>query len=108
MGTVAYSLSEALAVLKAHEAELRARGVTHAAVFGSVARGESGAASDVDILIDLDPERRIGVFGYAGIKLYIAQLFGLDSLDGPIDIVSRSNLKPRLRDNILKDAADAF
>jgi uncharacterized protein len=105
---VTYSLSEALAVLREHEAELRARGVTHAAVFGSVARGEAGSASDVDILIDLDPERRIGVFGYAGIKLYIAELFGLDDLDGPIDIVSRSSLKPRLRDNILREATDAF
>lgn len=103
-----YSLSDALAVLREHEPELRARGVTHAAVFGSVARGEAGAASDVDILVDLDPGRRIGVFGYAGIKLYIAQLFGFDSLDGPIDIVSRSNLKPGLRESILRDAADAF
>ena len=103
-----YSLSEALAIFRSHETELRERGVTHAAVFGSVARGEAGATSDVDILVDLDPERPIGVFGYAGIKLYIAELFGLDTLDGPIDVVSRNNLKPRLRENILREAVDAF
>jgi uncharacterized protein len=108
MGTVAYSLSETLAVLKAHEAELRARGVTHAAVFGSVARGESGAASDVDILIDLDPERRIGVFGYVNIKLHIAALFGVDSHDGPVDVVNRKTLKPLLRQQIIGEAIDAF
>ena len=61
---MAYSLSEALQILKAHEAELRRRGVTRAAVFGSVARGEAGASSDVDILIDLDPGKPIGLFDY--------------------------------------------
>ncbi len=103
-----YSLSEALQILKAHEPELRRRGVTRAAVFGSVARGEAGAASDVDILIDLDPNKPIGLFDYAAIKLYIAELFGIDTLDGPIDVVNRNNLKPRLRGNILRDAIHAF
>ena len=105
---MAYSLTEALQILKAHEPELRRRGVTHAAVFGSVARGEAAGASDVDILVDLDPNRPIGVFDHAAIKLYIAELFGIDTLDGPIDIVSRDNLKPRLRGNILRDAVHAF
>jgi predicted nucleotidyltransferase len=105
---MAYSLAEALQILKAHEPELRRRGVTHAAVFGSVARGEAGQASDVDILIDLDPSKPIGLFDYAAIKLYIAELFGVDTLDGPIDIVNRKNLKPRLQGNILRDAIHAF
>jgi uncharacterized protein len=100
------SLADALRILKAHEPELRRRGVTHAAVFGSVARGEANATSDLDVLIDLDPERPIGL--YAAIKLYIAELFGADSLDGPVDIVSRANLKSRLRGNILRDAVHAF
>jgi uncharacterized protein len=103
-----YSLSEALQILKAHEPELRRRGVTHAAIFGSVARGEAGTTSDVDILIDLDPNKPIGLFDYAAIKLYIAELFGIDTLDGPIDVVNRNNLKPRLRGNILRDAIHAF
>jgi uncharacterized protein len=102
------SLAETLRILKDHEPELRRRGVAHAAVFGSVARGEASEASDVDILIDLDPERRIGLFDYAAIKLYIAGLFGISSLDGPVDIVSRANLKERLRGNILRDAVSAF
>jgi uncharacterized protein len=102
------SLPEALRILKDHEPELRRRGVTHAAVFGSVARGEARQTSDVDILIDLDPERPIDLFGYAAIKLYIAALFGIDSLDGPVDIVSGANLKTRLRSNILREAIRAF
>jgi uncharacterized protein len=102
------SLPEALRILKDHEPELRRRGVTHAAVFGSVARGEARQTSDVDILIDLDPEQPIGLFDYAAIKLYIAALFGLDSLDGPVDIVSQTNLKARLRGKILREAISAF
>jgi hypothetical protein len=34
---------------------LRARGVAHAAVFGSVARGEQRPGSDIDIMIDVEP-----------------------------------------------------
>jgi uncharacterized protein len=46
---------DAIEVLRRHRDDLRARGVTHAALFGSVARGESGPGSDLDILIELDP-----------------------------------------------------
>jgi uncharacterized protein len=105
---MAVVLPEALRVLREHEPELRRRGVAHAAVFGSVARGEAGAASDVDVLIDLDPDRPIGLFEYAAIKLYIAKLFGADTLDGPVDVVDRQALKEGLRESILHDAIDAF
>jgi predicted nucleotidyltransferase len=107
-GIMPTALSEALRILREHEPELRRRGVTHAAVFGSVARGEAAGTSDVDILIDLDPDKPIGVFDYAAIKLYIAELFGIETLDGPIDIVSRNHLKPQLRVGILRDAIHAF
>ena len=102
------SLADALRILKDDEPELRRRGVTHAAVFGSVARGEASEASDVDILIDLDPERPIDLFDYINIKLHIAALFGVESLDGPVDVVNRKTLKPLLRQEILGEAVDAF
>ncbi|MGU3666312.1 nucleotidyltransferase family protein [Methylobacterium sp. A49B] len=44
----------ALDILRANEAELRRRGVLHAALFGSVARGEAHAESDVDVMIEID------------------------------------------------------
>jgi len=49
-----------------------ARGVTHAAVFGSVARGENRPDSDIDIMIDIDPEAHITLFDYVGLQDYIA------------------------------------
>jgi uncharacterized protein len=78
-------------------------GVAHAAVFGSVARGEAGAESDIDVLVDLDEDRSMGVFEYARMKLYINEL-----LKVPSDVVNRRTLKPLLRDNILHDAIHAF
>jgi predicted nucleotidyltransferase len=97
------SLDEVLETLRAHEQELRRCGVAHAAVFGSVARGEAGPASDIDVLVELDAERPIGLFEYARLKLTVSELLG-----GAGDVVNRRTLKPALRDNILRDAVHAF
>jgi predicted nucleotidyltransferase len=100
---MAKPLGETLHILQAHQPELRRRGVLHAAVFGSVARGESGEESDVDILIELEPEHPMGVFAYAALRCYIQDLVGETA-----DVVNRNTLKPLLREAILRDAVDAF
>jgi predicted nucleotidyltransferase len=97
------TLDTVLDTLRAHESELRRLGVSHATVFGSVARGEAGADSDIDVLVELDQDRSLGIFEYARLKLYINEL-----LDGPSDVVNRRTLKPLLRDSILRDAVHAF
>jgi uncharacterized protein len=101
-------LHEALTILRAHEHELHALGVKHAAVFGSVARGDATAASDLDILIDLDPDKPIDLFEYAGIKLYLFEIFGVDEDDDTLDMANRKTLKPRLRERVISEAVDAF
>jgi len=92
-----------LAKLKANETELRKRGVRHAALFGSRARGESTPESDTDIMIEIDPDAHIGVWGYAGVKAYIATLF-----DGPVDVIDREALKPYVKSAATADAVYAF
>jgi predicted nucleotidyltransferase len=100
---MAARLHDVLDTLRTHEGELRRLGVSHAAVFGSVARGEAIAESDVDVLVELDETRPMGLFQYARLKLYIDGL-----LDGAGDVVNRRTLKPMLRENILRDAISAF
>ncbi len=93
----------AISTLRRHESGLRARGIRHPAVFGSVARGEERPDSDIDIVIEIDPETRMTVFDYVGLKEYIAGLF-----DGPVDVISRQGLKPHVRSAVTADAVDAF
>src|SRR5580658_5976335 len=70
------SLHRFLQTLREHEPELRALGVRHASIFGSVARGDARDDSDVDVLVDLDHERPMGLFEYSRLKLHIAELLG--------------------------------
>ncbi len=100
---MAVSLSDALQTLRSHEPELRALGVRHAAVFGSVARSEARPESDIDVLVELDENKPMGIFEYARVKLYVSEILG-----GEGDVVNRRTLKPLLRDGILRDAVHAF
>jgi predicted nucleotidyltransferase len=94
---------EIIARLRENEAALRKRGVAHAALFGSRARGDQEPESDTDIMIEFDPAARITVFDYAGVKDYIADLF-----DGQVDVVNREGLKPYVKPAAAADAIYAF
>ncbi len=94
---------EIIRTLKEREADLRAHGVTHAALFCSVARDEQRPDSDIDILVDLDPTIVATMFDYAGVKDYVASLF-----QGSVDVIDREALKPRLRPHAAADAIHAF
>jgi predicted nucleotidyltransferase len=94
---------EIIARLKEHEAALRTRGVAHAALFGSRARGDQRPGSDTDIMIEFDPSAKITAFDYANLKGYIAELF-----DGHVDVVNREGLKPYLKPAATADAIYAF
>jgi len=93
----------ALEILRRSETALRARGVRRVALFGSVARGDNRPGSDIDIMIETDPEAPIGVYDYVDLKEFIASLF-----DGPVDVVSRDGLKPFVRPAATADAIYAF
>ncbi len=92
-----------IARLREKEMELRARGVTHAALFGSRARGDARPDSDTDIIIEIDPDAPVGVWEYVGIKRYVASLF-----EGPVDVVDREALKTYVRPGATSDAIYAF
>ena len=104
MSTTAVNLAEhVVATLRAHEAELRRAGIRRLSLFGSVARGDADADSDIDLAAEFDPEARIGLFKLAAMERRLAELLGrsVDVLPEPAD-------KPRLRANIERDRVRAF
>ena len=94
---------EIIARLLENEGPLRERGVRHAALFGSCARGQERPDSDVDIMIEIDPAARIGIYEYVAIKDYIASL-----LDTRVDVVRRDRLRPYVGPGAAGDAIYAF
>ena len=94
---------DAIDILIGHQAELRARGVRHAALFGSVARGEAGRQSDLDIMIELAPDISLDIFAYVELKNFIAGLF-----PGSVDVVNKDALKPYVRATTTADSIYAF
>jgi len=94
---------DVIARLRECEAELRARGVRHAALFGSVARGVATPTSDVDIMIDIDADAVNDVYTYVGLTNYVASLF-----PGPVDVIDREALKPHIRPPVESEALYAF
>jgi predicted nucleotidyltransferase len=94
---------EIIARLRENEAALRARGVAHAALFGSRARGDEGPGSDTDIMIEIDPGAPVGVYEYVRLKEYIASLF-----DGWVDVINREGVKSYVRPVAIADAIYAF
>ena len=90
--------NEILEILRAHRDELRKRfGVKSLAVFGSVARGEAGPDSDVDILVEF--EGRATFDRYMGLKFFLEDLLGRR-----VDLVTRKALKPRMRPYVEREA----
>ncbi len=93
----------AIAVLRAHEADLRRQGVAHAALFGSTVRGEASAGSDIDILVQLDPAAGVDLYGYVGVTQFINALF-----DGRADVADRDMLIDVVRREAEREAVFAF
>ena len=86
--------------LRTHRSELLAaaarRGASNVRVFGSVARGDDGADSDVDFLVDFEASRTL--VDVAGLILDLQEILGV-----PVDVVEASTLRPGDED-ILADA----
>lgn len=75
----------------------RKHGVVKLRVFGSLARGEAGATSDIDLLVDLKPGRTL--LDLAGFRREATEILGL-----PVDVATADMLKERVRDEALAEA----
>jgi uncharacterized protein len=89
---------EILGVLRAGLPDLRQRWpIRSLALFGSMARGEASAASDIDILVEF--ERLVGLSAFIALEASIAGLVGRR-----VDLVSRAALKPHIGRRVLAEA----
>jgi hypothetical protein len=92
-----------IATLRAHENELRQLGVIHVALFGSRAREQHHADSDIDIVVDIDLTARVSLWDFVGISHFIGDLFPV-----AVDVHERQALKPRILARADQDAVHAF
>ena len=90
---------DVLAILGAHRDELRRHRVRSLALFGSTARDQARAESDVDFLVEL--ERPAGYFTLFALQHYLEDLLGR-----PVDLVPRDALRPDVRDQALGEAIE--
>jgi predicted nucleotidyltransferase len=99
--------SETFARLAGHQAALEALGVRHIAVFGSVARGEAGPGSDVDVYVELDQAGRPRGLAYFGLLERLKSMLG-DLLDQNVDLVTAPVSDAALAARIDKEARRVF
>lgn len=94
--------NEALARLRAHRSDLYSMGIEHVAIFGSTARGESSDRSDLDLLVTLRSDMRLG-WEYFSLDERVGALLGV-----AVDIVSEPVSRAHLQAEINRDRVDAF
>ena len=91
--------AELLARLAALKPWLAAQGVTRLRVFGSHARDQAGADSDIDLIADLDRP--------LGLHFFTVQDELRERLGARVDLVTEAALAPDIRFTALRDAVDA-
>ena len=90
---------EIIGAIQANRDVLEEFSVKSLSVFGSTVRDETQSESDVDLLVEFEPDARIGLFEFVRLKNALTELFGV-----PVDLVTPDALHPALREDILREA----
>jgi predicted nucleotidyltransferase len=72
-------------------------GAHNVRIFGSVARGDSHPDSDIDFLVDLEPDRSL--FDLGGLLYELQSLLGVE-----VDVVTEKGLRKRIRERVMREA----
>lgn len=94
----------ALSILRRIRPQLEARGIAHAALFGSVARENATATSDIDVMLTAAMGATLSLFDLGALQSILEDAFG----GLTVDIVIAPVRKPALRQAIERDAAHVF
>lgn len=94
---------EVVGKLRRVETSLRARGIAGLALFGSLARGDGGAGSDIDLVAELDPDARLTILDIIEIEQQLEEKLGRK-----VDLLSRQALKERFAAEIAPDEYRVF
>jgi predicted nucleotidyltransferase len=99
----ALGLDAILAKLRELAPAMKAEGVTRLAVFGSRARGDARPDSDLDILVDVEPDASFSVLDLIGIQHLIDDATGLQT-----QATMRRSISPRIAERIADDIVEVF
>ena len=94
---------DAIAAIKEQTEAIKALGATSLYLFGSTARDEAGALSDIDLFIDFDRDSRFSLIELVGMKQLLES-----RLRVPVDITTRDSLDPLLQKRIEASAERIF
>jgi predicted nucleotidyltransferase len=71
-------------------------------LFGSVVRGEASPESDVDVLVEFEPDAHVGLFAFARLQRQLSEMLGR-----PVDLATPDSLHKALKEQVLKEAVRA-
>lgn len=89
--------------LRLHRDELRAAGVVHLSVFGSVARGDASERSDVDLMADFDKSKRLTLVKIGSLQHRLSELLGVE-----VELSSADWMREPVRSRAIREAIVAF
>lgn len=95
--------SRIIETLRVHRDELRAAGVVHLSVFGSVARGDASARSDVDLMADFDKSKRLTLVKIGSLQQRLSEWLGAE-----VELSSAEWMREPVRSRAMREAVVAF
>ena len=89
--------------LREHEPELKADGIVHLGLHGSLARGTATSTSDIDLIAEFDTSKRLSLLDMVSLENRLSDLLG-----APVDLSTQHTLKPPVAKRAAHEAVLAF